>query len=130
LWGVLWYRSGSQTLWNSITWDFFFFLVELGAWNQGFTKQVLYHLSPTSSPFSSGSFGDGISRTICQGWPGTLTFQISASQVAKITGVWATGVRLKLFFFFKVQYTAGHWCLMPIILTTQEAAIRRTMIWS
>jgi hypothetical protein len=28
----------------------------------------LYCLSHTSSPFCSGYFGDGISRTICPGW--------------------------------------------------------------
>jgi hypothetical protein len=32
-----------------------------GAWTQSFTlaKQVLWHLSHTSSPFCSGHFGDG-----------------------------------------------------------------------
>jgi hypothetical protein len=32
-------------------------------------------------------FGDGGSRTIFLGWPGTTIFLISASQVARITGV-------------------------------------------
>jgi hypothetical protein len=32
-------------------------------------KQVLYHLSHTSSPFCSGYFGDGVSPTICLGCP-------------------------------------------------------------
>jgi hypothetical protein len=33
-----------------------------GVWTQGFTltKQVLHHLSHTSSPFCSGYFGDGV----------------------------------------------------------------------
>jgi hypothetical protein len=38
--------------------SFFFFW-----WTQGFVlaKQVLYHLSHTSSPFCCGYFGDGVS---------------------------------------------------------------------
>jgi hypothetical protein len=50
-------------------------------------KQVLYCLSHTSSPFCSGYFGAGVSRTICQGWTQTLIFLISVSQVAGIAGV-------------------------------------------
>jgi hypothetical protein len=36
---------------------------------QGFTlrKQVLYHLSHTSTPFCSGCFGDGVSGITCLG---------------------------------------------------------------
>jgi hypothetical protein len=51
-------------------------------------KQVLSCLSHTYSPFCSGYFGDGrVSRTICPYWPRTVILLISASQVAKITGV-------------------------------------------
>jgi hypothetical protein len=32
-------------------------------------------------------FGDGVSRTICPGWPRTMILPISASQLARITGV-------------------------------------------
>jgi hypothetical protein len=38
-------------------------------------------------PFFSGYFGDGVSRTICRGWPQTSILPISASQVARILGV-------------------------------------------
>jgi hypothetical protein len=62
---------------------FFGVLVGLGA--QGFilAKQVLYHLSHTSSPFCSGYFEDGVSGTICLGWPQAVILLISASQVAR-----------------------------------------------
>jgi hypothetical protein len=65
-----------------------FFCGRTGVWTQGFvlTKQ-LYCLSHTSSPFCSGYFGDGVSHTICLGWPRTLILFISSSQVARITGV-------------------------------------------
>jgi hypothetical protein len=45
--------------------------------------QVLY----ISSPFCSGYLGDGFSQTICPGWPRTEILLLSASQVARITGV-------------------------------------------
>jgi hypothetical protein len=38
-------------------------------------------------PAWSGYFEDGVSWTICLGWPWTVILPISASQVAKITGV-------------------------------------------
>jgi hypothetical protein len=37
--------------------------------------------------FYSGYFGDGVSQTICLGYPQTVILPISASQVARITGV-------------------------------------------
>jgi hypothetical protein len=46
-------------------------------------KQMFYH---SSSSFCSGYFGDGALQTICPGWPQTVAFQISASQVARIKG--------------------------------------------
>jgi hypothetical protein len=60
-----------------------------GLWNLGFllTKQALYCLSHTFSPFWSGYFGDRVSRTICLRWPQTSILPISASQVARVTGV-------------------------------------------
>jgi hypothetical protein len=56
---------------------------------QGFmlTNQALYCVNHTSSPFCSGCFGDEVSQTICPGWPQTSILPISASQVARITGV-------------------------------------------
>jgi hypothetical protein len=55
----------------------------------GFTlaEQALYCLSHTSSPFCSGYFGDGVSRAICLSWPRTAILPISASQVARISGL-------------------------------------------
>jgi hypothetical protein len=44
-----------------ILWQNFFLFCSIGVWTQGFVlaKQMLYHLSHTSSPFCSGYFGDG-----------------------------------------------------------------------
>jgi hypothetical protein len=42
-----------------------------GVWTQGFKLANQCPLQPTSSPFCSVYFGDGISRTICPGWPWT-----------------------------------------------------------
>jgi hypothetical protein len=61
----------------------------IGVWTQGFAlaKQALYCLSHTFSPFCSGYFGDRVSGTSSPGWPWTSILWISASQVARITGV-------------------------------------------
>jgi hypothetical protein len=37
--------------------------------------------------FCIGFFRDRVSRTICLGWPQSMIFLISASQVARITGM-------------------------------------------
>jgi hypothetical protein len=50
-------------------------------------KQALYHLGYTSSPFSSGYFGAGVSQTICLDLPQTMILLILTSQVARITDV-------------------------------------------
>jgi hypothetical protein len=44
-------------------------------------------LRHTSRPFCSGYFRDGVSPTICTGWPWTMILPISVSQVAKIIAV-------------------------------------------
>jgi hypothetical protein len=44
-------------------------------------------LTSASRPFCSGYFGDGVSRTICWGWPLTVILLISTSQVASITSM-------------------------------------------
>jgi hypothetical protein len=54
---------------------------------QALMKQVLYRLSHTSSPCCSGYLEDVVSRTICLDWPPDSILLISASQVAKITGI-------------------------------------------
>jgi hypothetical protein len=54
---------------------------------QALTKQALYNLIHTSSPFWHAYFGDGVSQTICPGWPRTAVIPISVSQVARITGM-------------------------------------------
>jgi hypothetical protein len=61
------------------------FFDRTGIWTQGFAlaKQALYHLSP----FFSGYFGDGVLWTISSDWPWTTILLISASQVARITGL-------------------------------------------
>jgi hypothetical protein len=50
-----------------------------------FRKQVLYCLNHTSGPLCSGYFG--VSQTICSDWPQTEILLVSASQVARITGM-------------------------------------------
>jgi hypothetical protein len=43
-------------------------------------------LSHIFSSFFSGYLGDGVSRAVCPGWPWTLIFPISSSQIARIIG--------------------------------------------
>jgi hypothetical protein len=68
---------------------FLFYSDGTGVWTLGFkfTKQALYHLSCTSTPFCSGYFENGVYGTICLSWPRTMILLISTSQVAGITGV-------------------------------------------
>jgi hypothetical protein len=67
----------------------FFVVWGTGVYTQGFAlaKQALYFLSHTSSPFCYGYFGDMVLRTIYLGWPQTWITLISASQVARFTGM-------------------------------------------
>jgi hypothetical protein len=37
--------------------------------------------------FALGYFGDEVLQTVCQGWPRTMILPISASEIARITGV-------------------------------------------
>jgi hypothetical protein len=57
-----------------------------------------------------GYFGGRVSRNICLGWPQISILQISASQIAEITGMshWHPDIfiTLKRFFFLK-QSSAG-----------------------
>jgi hypothetical protein len=53
-----------------------------GAWSQGLHLEPLHH-----SFFVMGFFQDKVSQTICLGRLWTMILQISASWVAKITGV-------------------------------------------
>jgi hypothetical protein len=47
------------------------------------TKQAFYYINP----FWSVYFGDRVLRIICPGWPSTIIFLISASQIARIIDV-------------------------------------------
>jgi hypothetical protein len=58
---------------------------------------VLCCLSHISSPFHSDYSGDRVLWTICLGWPWTTILPISASWVARITGISHQG--LASFFF-------------------------------
>jgi hypothetical protein len=61
---------------------FFFFFCSAGAWIQGL------HLDPLHQPyFCDGLFWDRVSRAICLGWLQTEILLISASWVARITGM-------------------------------------------
>jgi hypothetical protein len=73
-----------------------------GFWTQGFVlaKQALCSSSHTSSSFCSGYFGNGMSWTICSGWPWATILLISASQVARIIGVSHQCPAAAKFFFF------------------------------
>jgi hypothetical protein len=59
-----------------------------------------FHLKASSRSWRPGS-RDEVSWTICPGWPQTAILLISASQVARITGM-------------------GHWCLALTILLIKE----------
>jgi hypothetical protein len=73
---------------------FFFFFCSTGVWTQDL------HLEPLHQPyFCEGFFEIGSHRTICQGWLWTAIFLISASWVAKITGV--SHWRPAIFFFLQ-----------------------------
>jgi hypothetical protein len=54
-----------------------------GVWTQTRHSAIRH----TSSTFCSGYFGDGVSETICPDWPQTAVLSISASQVARTTGM-------------------------------------------
>jgi hypothetical protein len=92
-WPPLWNLNHPYNSCVTVFFFFFFFLWDLGLNTQDFTltKQVLYHLSYTSSPFYSGYFGDGrgrgVSGTLCQGWSWTVIFPILPFQVTNITDV-------------------------------------------
>jgi hypothetical protein len=62
-------------------WDWF----ELRAFAVG--KQTLYHLNHTTRQFALVILEMEFSWTVCLGWPWTTTLPISASQVARITGL-------------------------------------------
>jgi hypothetical protein len=68
---------------------YLFFFDGTGVWTEGLalTKQTLYCLSHISNLFCCVYFGDGVSWTVWQGWPPAGTLPISASQVARITGM-------------------------------------------
>jgi hypothetical protein len=79
---------------SSVCLSFPFYFGGTGVSTQGFvltkqalTKQILYCLNHASSPFCSIYFGDRVSWTICLGWLRTVILPISASQVARITGM-------------------------------------------
>jgi hypothetical protein len=78
--------------------------------NPGLAKLMLYHLSHTYSSFCSGYFGDGVSRTICLGWPQTLILPISASQVAKITCVSPSHQALYCILIFPLALSGCKYC--------------------
>jgi hypothetical protein len=79
-----------------------FFLVEL---EFVLTKQALYHLNHTSSPFCSGYFGDGGESLEMAGLALNIDFLISVSQVARITGVSHWHPLHLHFFFLKIWWS-------------------------
>jgi hypothetical protein len=94
------------TLWNSFPLPFF---CALGLKLHGFmlAKQAFSYLSHSASPFLcvwDAYFQDMVSGTICPGWFWTAVFQISASQVARITGM--SHWRLALSVFNRLQTSA------------------------
>jgi hypothetical protein len=56
-------------------------------WAQGYMIANKCSTGHTCSPFCSGYFGGGVLQTICPGCPRTVILLISASQVARITGM-------------------------------------------
>jgi hypothetical protein len=75
-------------------------------------------LSHISSPFCLGYFGDGVSQTICSGWPQTMILRISASLVARIMGM----SHLVPSFSTFLMSTCG---VQDTVLAAEEAAVRK-----
>jgi hypothetical protein len=77
----------------------FLYVCGTGVWTHVFmlAKQALNLLSHTSSPFCSGYFGDGVSRTVCPGWPLTDPPDVSLPKLG--LQAWLTSARLLLFIF-------------------------------
>jgi hypothetical protein len=78
---------------------------------QGFELRTLHLQSrhstawaPPPVPFCSGSFGDGVLRTICPSWSQSSNLQISASKVARIIGMSHCGC-LELFNLGKFSHS-------------------------
>jgi hypothetical protein len=72
----------TQILVTTLHIDSNFFVCGTGAWTQGL------HLEPVYQSFLvKGFFGDRVLQTFCQGWLWTVSLLISASWVARITGV-------------------------------------------
>jgi hypothetical protein len=87
--GIWWIISICKDSLFALGWEsthvvfwFFFFLCGTGAWTQGL------HLEPFHQPFFvKGFFEIGSRRTMCLGWLGTSILLISASWLARITGM-------------------------------------------
>jgi hypothetical protein len=99
-------------------------------WSQSFmlSRQVLYHLSHSASPFSVGYFQDRISRTICPGWLPTTILLISASWVE--LPAWATGSQLSeqlLQWQNQVEVVVTRRILVVVIRNRTSFAKRKTL---
>jgi hypothetical protein len=75
-------------------------------------------LNHTSSPFCTGYVGDGVSQTVCLGWPLTVFLLISASQVARIISMshWHPAI-------FLYEHSQGH--IQLILIHTQTPKWKR-----
>jgi hypothetical protein len=66
---------------------------------------------------------EGVSRTICWGWSRTLIFQISASQVARISSqAWAAGT-WPFCFYFVFETGSFNFCWTGLASSSQAAGI-------
>jgi hypothetical protein len=94
---------------NTVNFEIFFF-GSTAVWIQGLTlaRQVLYHLSHSSSLFSVGYFWDRFLWTISPGWLRTVILLTSASWVARITSV-------------SYQYPAKNWNFLKDNMSLEEA---------
>jgi hypothetical protein len=84
----VWFAAFSPILWVAflLSWqcllhNFFFSFAVPGL------ELRAYALSHSTSPFCVRYFWDRVLRTICPGWLQTVFFLVSASRVARITGV-------------------------------------------
>jgi hypothetical protein len=85
--------------------NFFFAVLGFELRASTLAMQALYHLRHSTSPvFGVGYFQDRASWTICPGWLRNAILLISASQVARITGV-------------------SHWCPDQIIFNATSGYI-------
>jgi hypothetical protein len=81
---LVWKLLNTKGMWGNDKGTFFFFFCGTGVWTQGFVvrKQALSVVHFFLELFWRWAF-----QTVCLSWPQSVILPISASQVARITGM-------------------------------------------